>query len=118
MMLDVARHMPEKQLQANVVELAELLGWMVYHTYDSRKSAPGFPDLVMVKAPRVIIAELKTEKGHTTDAQDEWLSEFGRCEETSIYHASMVPTAQPVVSAFVWRPSDWLDGTIEGVLKR
>ena len=39
-------------------------------------------------------------------------------EETSIFHASMVPTAQPVVSAFVWRPSDWLDGTIEGVLKR
>ena len=35
----------EKGFQAAVVELARLRGWLVYHTYDSRRSAKGFPDL-------------------------------------------------------------------------
>ena len=41
--------MTEKQFMAQVVELAKLKGWLVYHTYDSRRSEPGFPDLCMVR---------------------------------------------------------------------
>lgn len=63
--------MTEKQWQTLVVGMAGACGWMLYHTYDSRRSAPGFPDLVLVK-DRVIFVELKTNKGRMTQAQREW----------------------------------------------
>ena len=45
----------EKAFQTAVVELAELCGWKVYHTYDSRRSAPGFPDLVLGPGNRAAV---------------------------------------------------------------
>ena len=97
--------MTEKELQANIVKLARLLGYLVYHTYDSRKSEPGFPDLVMVRwgDHRLIFAELKSAKGKVTDPQRRWLEHLGLvCME---------------VEAYVWRPEDWTSGTIEQVLR-
>lgn len=63
----------EKELQAQLVEIAVLLGWRrIYHTFDSRRSSSGFPDLVLVR-DRVVFAELKSEKGVLADAQKQWL---------------------------------------------
>ena len=67
----------EKQFQARVVHLAKTLGWMVYHTYDSRKSEPGFPDLVLSR-DRVLFRELKTDTGKLTTAQKAWASTLQR----------------------------------------
>ena len=39
----------ESDFQRAVIEMARLHGWLVYHTHDSRRSAPGFPDLVLVQ---------------------------------------------------------------------
>jgi hypothetical protein len=90
----------EKQFQGAVVEYAELNSWLVYHTYDSRRSNPGFPDLVMVRDHRLVFAELKSEKGRESKAQTEWLDALGR--------------STPEV--WLWRPSDWPE--IESVLRR
>lgn len=60
--------MTEKQFQSNIVSLAKTFGWLCYHTYDSRRCEPGFPDLVLVRE-KVIFAELKTEKGKLTEHQ-------------------------------------------------
>jgi hypothetical protein len=65
--------MTEAQLQRTIVEAAQLLGWLVYHTYDSRRSHKGFPDLVLAREGRVIFAELKTAKGKVTGDQEQWL---------------------------------------------
>jgi hypothetical protein len=62
----------EKQLLAAVVELAGYTGLLVYHTYDSRRSDPGFPDLVLAGGRGVIFAELKTEHGEMSSAQLAW----------------------------------------------
>ena len=86
----------EKDFQRQVIELAELNGFLVYHTHDSRKSAKGFPDLVMARTERVVFAELKTEKGLVSREQWLWLA------------------ALP--NAYVWRPSDW--NAIVKILKR
>ncbi len=84
-----------------VERTARLLRWLVYHTYDSRNSTPGFPDLVLIRPPRLIVAELKTETGRVTDEQKLWLENF---------------KAVPMVETYVWRPSDWKK--VEAVLQR
>ena len=89
----------ERDFQRSVVELAELYGWMIYHTYDSRRSNPGFPDLVMVRDNRVIFAELKTMKGKVTKHQERWLEALAKTQ----------------VEVKLWRPSDIND--IEEVLR-
>lgn len=99
----VAREMPEEVLLASVVQMARNLGWIVYHAWRSDHSEAGFPDLVCIRRmpDRVLVAELKREGMDPTPAQRTWLGYF---------EAVGVP-------AFVWRPGDWLDGTIEAVLR-
>jgi hypothetical protein len=92
--MDIARPttLTEKQWQSLVIDLARLRGWRIYHTNDSRRSEPGFPDLCLVRRGRLAFAELKTETGKITTAQHEWLADFSAC---------------PGLLVYVWRPSDW-----------
>ena len=62
----------EKEWQQQVVQLFRQLGWTAYHSHDSRRSQPGFPDLVLVRE-RVIYLELKREKGSLSDKQRDWI---------------------------------------------
>ena len=86
--------MSEKAYQDQIVQLAKANNWLVYHTYDSRRSEPGFPDLIMVKGRRLIAIEVKKEGKKTTPAQDMWISAMNLVVSTS---------------AWVARPSDWED---------
>lgn len=67
----------ESQFQADVIRFARHHGWKCYHTHDSRKSEPGFLDLVMAR-DRVIFAELKMPDGRLTPEQVEWLEFLAR----------------------------------------
>ena len=92
----------EKAFQQSVIGLAHDYGFeLVYHTHDSRRSVPGFPDLVIVGHGRCIFAELKTERGRLSEAQKEWLASLEECAG---------------VESFVWKPSDWDE--IHAVLSR
>ena len=61
--------MTEREFQRAVVELARLMGWRVHHTRPALTRAgewrtpiqgdAGFPDLVLCRPPRLILAELK-----------------------------------------------------------
>ena len=82
----------EKQFMGMVVDLAKILGWESYHPWLSIYSARGWPDLAMVRPPRLILAELKTEKGTPSPAQSHWLGLLGEC---------------PGVETFLWKPSDF-----------
>lgn len=63
----------ERRWQAQVEEVAARYGWLTYHTHDSRRSDPGFPDLVAVKGGRLVFAELKAPGRYPTEEQREWL---------------------------------------------
>jgi hypothetical protein len=91
--------MTEAQWQAQVVELANLLGWRWYHTHDSRRSPAGFPDLVLWR-DRVIFAELKTDQGRPSPAQVRTLGQL-RDTRSEVY---------------LWRPQDFAD--VKAVLER
>lgn len=42
----------EAAFQIRVVRLLTDHGYAVYHTHDSRRSEPGFPDLIAIRGPR------------------------------------------------------------------
>lgn len=65
--------MTEAQFQSTVIEMAKALGWRTYHTHDSRRSAPGFPDLVLVR-DRIVYLELKTATGKVSHDQADWIA--------------------------------------------
>lgn len=94
--------MTEKLWQGQVEQIAELHGWRVYHAPDNRpvraasgrtyvqKVNAGFPDLVLVKPPRLLMIELKTTTGRVSPEQKEWLRDLD----------------QSGVEVAVWRPAD------------
>jgi len=145
--VDGSRFMLEQQseedFQTAIVQLARMRGWRVYHTKDSRKSAQGFPDLFLLRAGQIVVAELKKEIpiGASAStirsltpaaAQADWLAGFGLVTEmiaTALYlaeHPGNEPgtldvfdtfkeRARRLVAAYLWRPSNWPE--IEKVLE-
>lgn len=99
----LAAQMKEAALQAQVARMARALGWLTYHTHDSRRSDAGFPDLVLVNARqgRLLFRELKTVKGRLRPEQQLWLEALGAAG----------------FDAGVWRPGDLLDGVVEAELR-
>jgi hypothetical protein len=75
----------EKDFQETVTSRAEDLGWWWYHVADSRRSRPGFPDLVLIKPPKVIFLEVKREKGRLTVDQSATHSDI---RQLSVGHAA------------------------------
>ena len=81
----------EADFQAQIVKLATTRGWRVKHEYDSRRGDPGWPDLRMLRPPRAIDVEVKTEKGRLSKDQREVLDLLAACGQV----------------VYLWRPSDW-----------
>lgn len=96
------RPMTEAALQAHVIHAAKQLGWLCYHPWISVHSTSGFPDLLLLRDGRLIVAELKRDGHDPTPAQLEWLGAFlmvGGCE------------------VYTWHPAEWHDDTIIEVLR-
>jgi hypothetical protein len=87
----------EKSFMMLVVNAAHLFNWIVYHTFDPRKSEAGYPDLCMIRDGRIIYAELKTEKGKLTPPQEYWIERISQ----------VAGKCYPNIRVFVWRPSQW-----------
>ncbi len=100
----------EKVFMQMVVELALLLGYLAYHTYDSRRCVAGFPDLVLVqpartgRAGRIIFVELKVARNTTTAEQDTWLAALQSTQDIT------------GIEVYIWRPEQW--DRIVAILKR
>lgn len=102
--------MSEAQLQSNIIDAAQKLGWRVAHFRPAMTAkgwrtpveadAAGFPDLVMVRGGRQIVAELKRQGKKPTLQQILWLRAFEAAG----------------AEAYFWRPSDWSSGAITDVL--
>jgi hypothetical protein len=82
----------EAVFMARVIKLAEQCGWLCYHTHDSRRCKPGFPDLVLVRE-YVLYVELKAERGNLRPEQEQWAAALTKAGA----HTA------------IWRPSDWFD---------
>jgi hypothetical protein len=102
----VALDVREADFTRSVIELAYATRWLCSHFHDSRrqvrrrsgevawigdKHAAGFPDLVLVRGDRQVVAELKSRTGRVRPNQQRWLDAFAACG----------------VEVHVWRPADW-----------
>jgi hypothetical protein len=82
----------EAQWQAFVVDAARrVYGWHVIHVRNMLANDPGIPDLLMFRADRYLLIELKSERGRVSARQERWHEDAG---------ASAVPV-------HVFRPSQW-----------
>jgi hypothetical protein len=82
----------ESPFREQVRVWAERRGWLVYFTWSSRHSPAGFPDLVLVRPPRLIFAELKTQRAPPPRGlQEQWLAAL---------------RGVPAIEVYLWRPLD------------
>ena len=102
------RKVSEKAFQTAVIDLARSAGWLVGHLHDSRRQvapgkfvgdrdAAGLPDLILVKGARLLLVELKAEKGRLRPAQQQWIKALQAVESDA---AGRVMVRE-------WRPSQW-----------
>lgn len=122
----------EKEWQRTVVEAAQALGWTVAHFRAARTGSggwatpvqadgAGFPDLVCVRGPRLIFAELKARAGRLSVDQRAWLDALGLVSQATRYAADVAmgeDLLEPNLSheadyrgcgveVYVWKPVDW-----------
>lgn len=70
----------EAHFQQQLTQLAGFYGWTLrYHTHDSRRSNPGWPDLVLCRPPEILFLEVKTAKGRVRPEQQEWIAALTAC---------------------------------------
>ena len=92
----------ERDLQdAIIADLKKLGIRLYYHTWNSRHSQAGFPDLIALHDGRGLAVELKRETAPAKAEQVAWLHAFGLF---------------PGMRAALWRPSDYLSGRVAGTL--
>lgn len=90
----------EAQWQAKVVEYARLRGWTDFHHRVSKGTRHGWPDLALIRPPRLVLVELKRQDGRVTVPQQRVLAQLDQCDG---------------VEVFTWRPSNWPE--VEQVLR-
>jgi hypothetical protein len=88
--------MSERELDKEVRKWATTFGWLVYHTHRSDFSPAGFPDLCLIRPPRVIFAEEKSDArtAQLSPAQEVYRDLLRQC---------------PGVEWYLWRPADLED---------
>ncbi len=105
-------HITEAQFTNQVLELAKLRGWRTAHFRPARTATgwrtavqgdgKGWPDVVLVRRSRMIVAELKRDrKARLTKDQEAWL-------------LALRLVGMGVIEVQVWTPEDW--GSIEEML--
>lgn len=90
-----AVELTEKQWLQQVLDVAKLYRWAHYHPWLSVHSQTGWPDLALVKPPRLVLAELKAKKGVLTDNQRHWLGLLTQCSGVEVY-LWRAPDLEPV----------------------
>lgn len=93
----------ETSFQTAVLDFAKLRGWMCAHFRPARTNGgwktpvqgdAGFVDIVFCRPPRIVFAELKSDKGRMEPAQEKWVYRLAQ-------------SGGELVDTYVWRPSDW-----------
>lgn len=67
----------EGEFQQQLLDLARTLGWRCYHTWDSRHSEGGFPDIIAIRGPTLLALEIKGAKARPPPPEQVgWIGAF------------------------------------------
>ena len=78
----------EKQYQQQIIDFARLNSWLVYHTFDSRHSEGGFPDIIAIRGATLLALEIKGAKAKEPPPdQVAWIGAF---QQVRFVHADFV----------------------------
>lgn len=72
-MRTTATAITEAAYSRRITDMANLLGLRWHHEQDSRRSKPGFPDLVLCGPKGVLFLEVKTDTGRIKPEQQAWI---------------------------------------------
>ena len=93
--------MTEAKLLREVQARGRKRNWLVYHGTSTNRGTAGYPDLTMVHPTgKLLVVELKSERGVVSNAQHAWLNAL----------------AAAGVQVAVWTPADLESGTIDRAL--
>lgn len=114
------------EVQAAIIELADRLGYMHHHETDSRKTNPGFPDLVIAGHGLILFIECKGQREKLRPArvvqrrrgpvqlpgQDDWLQALASCGANAI-------VCRPQAADIAGRDTagDWYELGLDDVLQ-
>jgi hypothetical protein len=88
------------QLMNQIIDYGLLRGWRIHHdrpamTFKGYRTAvqghKGFPDILLVKPPRILVIECKSTSEKVSPEQYDWISDFKDCGITTM----------------IARPCDW-----------
>jgi hypothetical protein len=109
------RRESEADFTTAVIDLARLYGWRSLHIRPAQTArgwrtpvqgdGKGFPDLVLVRPPEIIFAELKTPRGRLSPEQGEWISSLAEVGIRLLRGRS--PDFRPAFDVYVWTPDQW-----------
>lgn len=95
----------EGDLLQRTIDTARWHGWLVCHVRPARTAAgwrtpltgdPGLPDVILARRGRVVLAELKSERGRFRPGQREWLDALG--EHGRLFRPSDWPAIQELLT--------------------
>ena len=113
--LDAPPRQTERAFERQVIQFAELMGWRVWKDRATNqrsrcrecgaplrcvvckaavavvRNAAGWLDLVLIRRPRIVFAELKADRGTLSDEQRACIALLRACDQ----------------EVYVWRPSSW-----------
>jgi VRR-NUC domain len=92
----------EADWSRRVLDCARLFKWRTAHFRPAQTAkgwrtpvqgdGRGWPDLVLLRPPRLILAELKSDTGRVSPEQSDWIAQLAEV---------------PGIEVAIWRPSDW-----------
>lgn len=106
----------EKQFSSPVEDLLNRFGWHWCHFRPARTEKgwrtalsghQGLPDYIAVRPPRLLIFELKSERGKVSPKQQEWLDILKQC--------TPILDMIPIPEVYLFRPSQLEE--IVGILR-
>ena len=123
-----AKGMTEAELQASIIDLARMGGWLIHHDRPARtpgaargwrtavEGHAGYPDLALARgglAPRVLWLEVKGPGGRLTIEQQAWARVLGSSGDEALDWATMLAGHGRYAVA---RPQQWHDGKLQQLL--
>lgn len=98
----------ETEFTDAILQWAKVYSWRRFHVRGNTKRLiqgdVGFPDLVLVRPPRLIFAELKVGSNKLAPEQSAWLEDLRMTRMAARLEGAATSST---IECYLWRPEQW-----------